>query len=208
MLAVVLTLGCTSEPPPSSATPSPVPATAIPAAISPTPAAQIPAPTHTPTSPTPITGTPTLTPPAISPTPSVLDAPTVSFGDAVFTAELAITPDQRQQGLSGREGLPIGAGMLFIFETRSASSFWMKGMRFPLDFVWISDECRVVAVTENVPPPEPDATTLPTYRSEPPAAYNFEINAGEARARGVEVGDRAIFAGIPDHVGETCEIND
>ena len=133
--------------------------------------------------------------------------PTVSIGDAVFVAELAITAAERTQGLSDREGLEPGTGMLFIFEGREVSSFWMRKMLFSLDFVWISEDCRVVDITPDVPFPEPGTSTssLPTYRSSVPAAYNFEINAGEASELGIRVGDAVRFTGIPDHVGDTCE---
>ena len=86
--------------------------------------------------------------------------------------------------------------MLFVFESGKASSFWMKGMRFALDFVWISSNCEVVGVTEGVPPAASNSanSTLPTYSS--PAAYVFEINAGELAAHGIAVGDTVRFSGI------------
>lgn len=133
--------------------------------------------------------------------------PSVMIGDAVFAAELAITPAERVKGLSGRESLEPRTGMLFIFEDREASSFWMREMLFPLDFVWISEDCHVVEITSDVPFPEPDTETssLPTYSPSVPAAYNFEINAGEANELGIGVGDAVRFTGIPDDAGDTCE---
>ena len=88
--------------------------------------------------------------------------------------------------------------MLFVFESGKASSFWMKGMRFALDFVWISGVCEVVGVTANVPPPDSNSanSTLPTYSSPSPAAYVFEINAGELAAHGIAAGDPVRFSGI------------
>ena len=129
------------------------------------------------------------------------------IGDAVFPAELAVTSPERTKGLSDRDGLEPGTGMLFIFEDREASSFWMRKMRFPLDFVWISEDCHVVEITSNVPFSKPDTPTssLPSYRPSTAAAYNFEINAGEASEFGIRVDDAVRFTGIPDHVGDTCE---
>ena len=155
--------------------------------------------------PVPPTSTPSPNP---APAYEVLELNSaVMIGDAVFPAELAINSAERTQGLSGREGLEPGTGMLFIFEDRESSSFWMRKMRFPLDFVWISEGCRVVDITSNVPFPKPDTPTssLPGYRSSAPAAYNFEINAGEASEFGIRVDDAVRFTGIPDHVGDTCE---
>ena len=88
--------------------------------------------------------------------------------------------------------------MLFIFESGTVSSFWMRGMRIALDFVWISSGCEVAGVTAGVPPPEPGTadSDLPIYTSPAPAAYVFEVNAGEVAALGIEVGDLVRFSGI------------
>ena len=96
--------------------------------------------------------------------------------------------------------------MLFIFETKVASAFWMRDMRFPLDFIWISEECTVADITRDVPAPEPDTpvSRLPKYESEEPAAYNFEVNAGEAERHGVQVGDPVTFVGLDDETGVVC----
>ena len=155
--------------------------------------------------PVPPTSTPSPNP---APAFEVLELNSaVMIGDAVFPAELAVTSPERTKGLSDRDGLEPGTGMLFIFEDREASSFWMRKMRFPLDFVWISEDCHVVDITSNVPFSKPDTPTssLPSYRPSTAAAYNFEINAGEASEFGIRVDDAVRFTGIPDHVGDTCE---
>ncbi len=162
------------------------------------------------------TSTAAVLPTSPTPTPSPSPAPNyevlelnsaVMIGDAVFPAELAVTSPERTKGLSDRDGLEPGTGMLFIFENREVSSFWMRKMLFSVDFVWISEDCRVVEITADVPFPKPETPTssLPSYRSSAPAAYNFEINAGEAAELGIRVGDAVRFTGIPDHVGDTCE---
>ena len=97
--------------------------------------------------------------------------------------------------------------MLFVFEGGQASAFWMKEMRFPLDFVWISQDCLVVDITPNVPAPRPQTplSDLPTYTSRHPAAYNFEINAGEAAELGIELGDAVRFIDLPNPTPGACE---
>ena len=52
-------------------------------------------------------------------------------------------------GLSGVGKLCRDCGMLFVFGKPKIQSFWMYGMKFPLDFVFIRDS-RVVEVVENV----------------------------------------------------------
>ena len=97
--------------------------------------------------------------------------------------------------------------MLFIFESGRVPRFWMRGMRFALDFVWISEECTVAEVTTNVPNPAPEtaAAELPTYGPNAAASYAFEINAGEVESHGVSVGDPVRFANISSTAWALCE---
>jgi uncharacterized membrane protein (UPF0127 family) len=131
--------------------------------------------------------------PGSTPTPT-----TVTIGDASFAVELAVTPQQQAQGLSGRPSLTPGTGMLFIFGSGDLHSLWMKDMRFPLDIVWISAEYAVVDITEDVPPPDPGQTTadLPTYMPAEPAQYVLVINAGQAESADIRVGDMVKFGGF------------
>lgn len=98
-----------------------------------------------------------------------------------------------------------GAGMLFVFDGGAASAFWMREMRFNLDFVWIGDGCEVVDIHADVPAPAAGTALgdLPLYSSDPPARYNLEINAGAAAARGIEIGDAVKFSGFSGE-GATC----
>ena len=132
-------------------------------------------------------------------------SPTVSVGGVAFEVEIAFTPEGRTRGLSGRDSLADGAGMLFVFDSGAASSFWMREMRFALDFVWIGDGCEVVDIHPAVPAPPAGAALgdLPIYSSRTPARYNLEINAGEAAARGIEIGDAVKFSGFSGE-GATC----
>ena len=66
-------------------------------------------------------------------------------------------------GLGGRDRLDRDAGMYFVL-TDDSPRIWMKGMRFPLDLVWIDGD-RVVEVTARVPdePPGTPESQLPIY---------------------------------------------
>ena len=151
----------------------------------------------------------------LSVAPAVLSAcgeaepttPRVVIGDTAFDAEIARTPAERAQGLSGREDLAPGSGMLFLFEAGRAGTLWMKGMRFPLDILWIGEECVVVDAALDVPAPAPGApdSDLSRYGPATPAAYAFELNAGEVAQSGVRVGDDVRFSDFPAGVtGASC----
>ena len=145
--------------------------------------------------------------PVPSPTAAAVAGPTVVIGAVAFPAEVAVSREERLMGLSGREALSPGTGLLYVFEPGAAPAFWMKGMRFPLDFIWISEECTVVDITHDVPAPDPTTPTteLPTYGPSSPAAYNFEINAGEAVANGMTAGAPVRFSGLPEGTAAGCQ---
>ena len=121
---------------------------------------------------------------------------------------MADTPELRSKGLGERDSLAEQTGMLFIFPGGQASSFWMKGMRFPLDFVWIGEDCTVVDLTENVQhsPPETPSSELEIFEAASPAAYTFEINAGEVSRFDIEIGDHVRFQGISSEFAKCCEL--
>jgi hypothetical protein len=110
----------------------------------------------------------------------------VRVGDASVRVEVADDEASRERGLSGRDELPPDNGMLFVLPN-DRPSFWMKGMRFPLDIVWINHG-RVVDVTARIPVPGPDGA-LPTYSPRRPANRALEVNAGWAARHGVRRGD-------------------
>ena len=160
-----------------------------------------PEPTHA-RSPAATTPAPTLaaTPGAVLPSPGQTarpPSPLVLVGDASFVVELADTPAQRTQGLSGRTALQPDTGMLFVFEGEDRRTFWMRDMEIALDFVWISADCVVVDLTQDVPPPEPGAelSDFPRYQPAVLVQYVLEINAGEIAAAGIVRGDAVVFEG-------------
>ena len=104
---------------------------------------------------------------------------------------VADTLEERAAGLSGYAGLPDDAGMLFVFAEPTQPSFWMKGMEFALDIIWIRDS-TVVQIDASVPPPPEDTADdeLPRYRPDEPITHVLELNAGSAARLGITVGDR------------------
>src|SRR5579864_6843665 len=93
-----------------------------------------------------------------------------------FSVDIADTDMSRMLGLSGRKNLGENEGMLFIFPIPGQYTFWMKGMNFPLDFVWISNG-SVIQVTENVPKPT-STLDFATYSPVAPVDQVLEVNAG------------------------------
>ena len=121
----------------------------------------------------------------------------VRIGSASYSVDLAVLPEERQQGLSGREFMAQGEGMLFVFENEQPLHFWMKEMRFPLDMLWIDAQCRLVGVSADVPTPPPNGGDgeIPRAQSPSPARFVLELNAGEAARQGMAEGDLVEFQG-------------
>ena len=188
--------------PPATMSPTlsaPEPATELPpATVLPTPTRVLPA-----TSLPPVDEIPTAEPAPTAPVlPTVapeldLTLPLVSIGPATWTVELAITTEEQIQGLSGRETLPQGTGMLFIYDSDRHLAFWMPDMYFPLDMVWIDSSCQMVDVTLNAPIPLPGQSRadLPRFSPQSPARFVLEINAGEFEGYGISLGDQVAFQG-------------
>jgi hypothetical protein len=104
----------------------------------------------------------------------------------VIRLEVAVTETEKEKGLGYRDTLPQDAGMLFIYQNRDRYGFWMKGMRFPLDFVWINGN-TIVDLTEKV------ATDAPAFAPHVPVDKVLEVNAGVIESLGIHIGDPVQF---------------
>lgn len=74
----------------------------------------------------------------------------VDVGGASVVAEVARSEAKKALGLSHRDSLKEGTGMLFVFDTPSTLSFWNKDMRFPIDVVWM-EKGVVAGISEGLP---------------------------------------------------------
>lgn len=96
---------------------------------------------------------------------------------------------ERQQGLSGREGLEDDQGMLFVLDERATSGIWMLDMKFVIDVIWLNDQKRIISIEQNISP-----DTYPqTFQPEGEAKYIIEVDAGYVSRNNIQIGDRASF---------------
>lgn len=110
---------------------------------------------------------------------------TSSQGPGISIAvRVADTDKERHDGLSGFISLPEGQGMLFSFPQVGIYPFWMKGMKFPLDILWI--DSNGVIVDEII---AMDPSSYPeSYTPKAPAQFVLELPANTARRDGFVVG--------------------
>ncbi len=100
-----------------------------------------------------------------------------------FTAELALTDGQRQQGLMFRKSMAADHGMLFDFKMDREVTMWMRNTLIPLDMVFISKAGRVTHVHRNAVPHSEDIIS-----SKGAVRYVLELNGGQTRELGIESG--------------------
>lgn len=105
-------------------------------------------------------------------------------------AEVADDGDERERGLSYRADLERDHGMLFVYPDAAPRRFWLHGMNFPLDLIFIRDG-RVVSVAAGVPVTTAGVPTV-VWPAEP-ADEVLEVNAGVAEEMGIEVGSSVSF---------------
>ena len=135
--------------------------------------------------------------PRETPGPTAPAGPRVEMpSGAVYTVELARSPEEQTQGLMYRESLPPRSGMLFLFDEAAPHHFWMKNTMIPLDMIWTDESGRVLFVSADTPPCRADP--CPTYGPDVPARNVLEIAGGMAAKEGVAAGATLRLFEIPN----------
>ena len=109
-------------------------------------------------------------------------------GGQQFAVELAVTSEQRAQGLMYRQRMPADAGMLFLYPAARPVSMWMKNTLMPLDMLFIGDDGRILHIAERTIP-----GSTATISSMQPARAVLELNGGTAARLKIQVGDRVLY---------------
>jgi uncharacterized membrane protein (UPF0127 family) len=115
----------------------------------------------------------------------------------VISVELALTDQEKAQGLMFRESMPRDAGMVFPFEGLEIRPFWMKNCHFPLDLVYATKDGTVVEVVKALPPCPPDPAPCPNTAPKQKSDTVLEVNAGVADATGAVPGAKLKWVEIP-----------
>lgn len=113
----------------------------------------------------------------------------ILVGSKQLSVEVVSSAQSHTLGLSNRDA--IGAdGMLFVFPREAKYSFWMKDMRFDLDFVWIANG-SIVAIDPQIQHPAigVSVSNLDSYAPPVPVIAMLEVPAGFAQQQGLKVGD-------------------
>lgn len=111
-------------------------------------------------------------------------------GDTLQKLDIEIADDdyQRETGLMYRRQLAEHQGMLFVFPEEAQRGFYMKNTYIPLDLIFLDADRKIVNIYNDAAP-----ESMKTIRSEFPAQYVLEINAGLADQWGLKPGARIIL---------------
>ncbi len=115
---------------------------------------------------------------------------TLRVGDDTLSVLVANTPSRQYQGLGNRDSIAPEDGMLFPFSEPGRLGFVMRGMRFPIDIIWLSNGV-IVDIAPNTPlEPGAKEEDLKVYFPRVLANTVLELPAGEAEKRGFKIGDK------------------
>ena len=114
---------------------------------------------------------------------------TVKVSGQTFDVELPKNPDAFAKGLGGRPCITASQGMLFRFTKPGQYPFWMKGMKFPIDIIWIGADHKVAAEEVNESP----STYPDKFVNQKPAQYVLEVKANTTKRLNIDIGTPVTF---------------
>src|SRR3989344_1994453 len=103
--------------------------------------------------------------------------------------DLALSAEAQAKGLGGRTGLTEGEGLLFVFDVPGKHRFWMEGMKFSIDIIWITESMQIVYIEKNaVPESYPE-----TFGPDAYVKYVLEVPGGFSEKNNLKVGDPVVL---------------
>lgn len=121
------------------------------------------------------------------------DHATLAYPGGELDVLVADNAMEHTKGLSGTHEDSLGAdGMLFIFNDHEERVFWMNGMEYDLDVIWIVNG-KIVKVDSNVPAPEPGEEPERMYSRPFEVDMVLELPAGSAYKYGLLAGQELRF---------------
>ena len=113
--------------------------------------------------------------------------------DKTIEAEIAVTPNEREKGLMHRDSMPLGKGMLFVFEQPGPQKFWMKNTRIPLDIGYFSPSGKLLEVHAAKPY---DMNGVPSRSKN--IQFALELNLNGFREMGIRIGSRLNLSDVSE----------
>jgi uncharacterized membrane protein (UPF0127 family) len=107
---------------------------------------------------------------------------TLNIGMHLIKAEVAVSDEQRAQGLMFREKMAPNEGMVFRFPETRHICMWMKNTLLPLSVAFIDEKGRIINIEDMQP------QTLNAHCAKKPARFALEMNQGWFRQKNIRSG--------------------
>ncbi len=112
-----------------------------------------------------------------------------------YLLNIAKTDEERSRGLAKFDTIKENEGMLFIFDVPGRYSFYMKGMKFNIDIIFLDQNKIVVDLYKNVKFQDyKNPYDYETYKPNFNSKYTIELKEGEIEKNGVKLGDYIDFS--------------
>ena len=105
-----------------------------------------------------------------------------------LSIEVADSSSERTRGLSGRDDVPWGTGMLFSWEYDTTTGFWMADTYVPLSIAFIDASWEIQQIEYMVEPMSEDSAD-----ADAPYRYALEVPYGWFDEHGITIGDTLTY---------------
>ena len=119
---------------------------------------------------------------SVSHAQQIFPATTLNIGIHLIKAEVAVSDEQRAQGLMFREKMAPNEGMVFRFPETRHICMWMKNTLLPLSVAFIDEKGRIINIEDMQP------QTLNAHCAKKPARFALEMNQGWFRQKNIRSG--------------------
>jgi uncharacterized protein len=116
----------------------------------------------------------------------------VTINNFDLTVHLAMTNEQIIKGLVIKDQLKENEGMLFVYQLPAKYTFSMRGMKFPIDIIWLDNARKIIHIEDSLEPC-PSDIDCPKFIPSAAALYVLETIAGFSNRHDVKIGTQIDF---------------
>ena len=116
----------------------------------------------------------------------------VTVNNFDLTVYLAMNNKQIIKGLVIKNQLKENEGMLFVYQLPAKYRFSMRGMKFPIDIIWLDNARKVIHIEHSLEPC-PSDIDCPEFIPSAAALYVLETIAGFSKRHDVNIGTQIHF---------------
>ena len=120
-----------------------------------------------------------------------LEVATLDGRLVALEVELADTPQEQARGLMFVKHMKPRTGMIFPMQPPRQAQFWMRNTLIPLDLIFILPGGTIGQIVTRL-----DTSSDRVTRSIDKVSAVLELNAGEAAALNIGIGDTVRMAGV------------